>query len=127
MKELFNAQFFEVLMLICFGLSWPFNIMKSWRSRTARGKSVLFEVMILTGYGCGVAGKIIGDNISYVLLVYALDILMVSVDLILTLRNKVLDRIEDKKREKALAELTKAAQKSEEKKVSEEKKEEAKV
>ena len=127
MKELFNAQFFEVLMLICFGLSWPFNIMKSWRSRTARGKSVLFEVMILTGYGCGVAGKIIGDNISYVLLVYALDILMVSVDLILTLRNKVLDRIEDKKREKALAELTKAAQKSEENKVSEEKKEEAKV
>ena len=127
MKELFNAQFFEVLMLICFGLSWPFNIMKSWRSHTARGKSVLFEVMILTGYGCGVAGKIIGDNISYVLLVYALDILMVSVDLILTLRNKVLDRIEDKKREKALAELTKAAQKSEENKVSEEKKEEAKV
>ena len=127
MKELFNAQFFEVLMLICFGLSWPFNIMKSWRSRTARGKSVLFEVMILTGYGCGVAGKIIGDNISYVLLVYALDILMVSVDLILTLRNKVLDRIEDKKREKALAELTKAAQKSEENKVSEEKKEKAKV
>ena len=104
------AQLFEVLMLVCFGLSWPFNIMKSWKSRTARGKSVLFEVMILIGYGCGVAGKIIGDNISYVLVVYALDILMVTTDLILTLRNKVLDKVEDRKREKALAELTRTTE-----------------
>ena len=29
------AQVFEVLMLIMFGLSWPFNITKSLRSRTA--------------------------------------------------------------------------------------------
>ena len=120
MKELFNAQFFEVLMLICFGLSWPFNIAKSWKSRTAKGKSVLFELMIIIGYGCGVAGKIIGGNITYVVIVYALDILMVATDLILTLRNKVLDRIEDKKREKALAELTKAARKDEEPKETKE-------
>ena len=127
MKELLNAQFFEVLMLICFGLSWPFNIMKSWKSRTAKGKSLLFELLVLIGYCCGIAGKIIGGNITYVVIVYALDLLMVMVDLILTLRNKVLDRIEDKKREKALAELTKAAQKDEEPKETKETKEESKV
>ena len=30
------AQVFEMIMLICFGLSWPFNIAKSIRSRTAK-------------------------------------------------------------------------------------------
>ena len=37
------AQVFEVIMLVCFGLSWPFNIAKSLRSRTAKGKSLWFE------------------------------------------------------------------------------------
>ena len=31
------AQVFEMCMLILFGLSWPFNIAKSLRSRTAKG------------------------------------------------------------------------------------------
>jgi len=91
------AQVFEVLMLVCFGLSWPFNIIKSYRSRTARGKSVGFEVLILIGYLLGVTGKFIGGNITYVVVVYILDILMVATDLTLTLRNKFLDRKADRK------------------------------
>ena len=43
------AQVFEMIMLICFGLSWPFNITKSVRSRTAKGKSLWFEVCIIVG------------------------------------------------------------------------------
>ena len=39
------AQVFEMLMLILFGLSWPFNIAKSLRSRTAKGKSIYFEMV----------------------------------------------------------------------------------
>ena len=94
------AQIFEGLMLLCFGLSWPFNIIKSYRSRTARGKSVGFEVLILIGYLLGITGKFISGNVTYVVIVYVLDILMVSADLILTLRNKVLDRLADRKAEK---------------------------
>lgn len=94
------AQVFEVLMLICFGLSWPFNIVKSYRSRTARGKSLLFEVCIIVGYACGLAGKFIGGSVTYVVAVYILDILMVSTDLVLTIRNRILDRIEDGKKER---------------------------
>ena len=94
------AQVFEVLMLVCFGLSWPFNIMKSYRSRTARGKSVGFEVLILIGYLLGITGKFISENVTYVVVVYMLDILMVATDLTLTIRNKVLDRIADRKAEK---------------------------
>ena len=85
----------EAGMLICFGLSWPFNIAKSLRSRTAKGKSVAFEVLIITGYLCGLVGKFILGDLRYVVLFYIADILMVATDLILTLRNRRLDRERD--------------------------------
>ena len=92
------AQFFEVMMLVCFGLSWPFNIAKSLRSRTAKGKSMLFESLVIVGYLCGLAGKFISGNVTYVVAVYLLDIAMVMTDLLLTIRNAKLDQ----EREKAL-------------------------
>ena len=97
------AQLLEVLMLICFGLSWPFNIMKSWKSRTARGKSLLFECCVIVGYCCGLAGKIIGGNITYVVAVYILDIAMVATDLVLTIRNIFLDKAADRRAAKEAA------------------------
>ena len=45
----------EALTIFCFGLSWPISIRKSWVSRTAKGKSVLFEIILLVGYGIGAA------------------------------------------------------------------------
>ena len=89
------AQVFEMIMLICFGLSWPFNIAKSLRSRTAKGKSVAFELLIIAGYLCGLVGKLILGNLSYVVFFYIADILMVAADLVLTLRNRRLDRERD--------------------------------
>ena len=91
------AQLFEVLMIVCFGISWPFNIAKSWKARTAKGKSLVFEVCILVGYFCGIAGKFITGNITYVLIAYLLNVLMVGVDILLTLRNMALDSIAERK------------------------------
>ena len=82
-------------MLVCFGISWPFNIAKSIRSRTAKGKSVVFELLISAGYLCGLVGKFILGNLSYVVFFYIADILMVAADLVLTLRNRRLDRERD--------------------------------
>lgn len=82
-------------MLVCFGISWPFNIAKSLRSRTAKGKSVAFELLIIAGYLCGLIGKLILGNLSYVVFFYIADILMVAADLVLTLRNRRLDRERD--------------------------------
>ena len=48
----------EALTIFCFGLSWPISIRKSWISRTAKGKSLFFEVFLLIGYACGIAKKI---------------------------------------------------------------------
>lgn len=90
------VQLLEIAMLICFGLSWPFNITKSIRSRTAKGKSVYFEMMIIIGYLCGLGGKFISGNITYVVAFYILDILLVSTDLALTFRNRKLDKERDK-------------------------------
>lgn len=68
----------EAGMLVCFGISWPFNIAKSIRSRTAKGKSVVFELLIIAGYLCGLVGKFILGNLSYVVFFYIADILMVA-------------------------------------------------
>lgn len=91
------AQIFEVIMLCCFGASWPFNIVKSLRSRTARGKSLLFEVCVIVGYLSGLAGKLLSGNLSYVVAFYLMDILMVATDLTLTLRNRRLDAQAERK------------------------------
>lgn len=60
---------FEVGMLLCFGASWPFNIVKSYRSRTAGGKSIGFELLIMVGYLCGIAGKLITHNTYSIFLI----------------------------------------------------------
>ena len=91
------AQIFEVLMIVCFGLSWPFNIVKSWNAKTAKGKSLLFEVCILMGYCFGIAGKFIIGNVTYVLVAYVINVVMVSVDILLTLRNMALDKMAERK------------------------------
>ncbi|MBR3704668.1 MAG: hypothetical protein IKM11_04195 [Oscillospiraceae bacterium] len=83
-------------MLICFGLSWPFNIAKSLRSKTAKGKSMGFQVVVIVGYLMGLTGKFISGNVTYVAVVYVLDILMVSFDLAVTMRNHRLDKQREK-------------------------------
>lgn len=89
------AQVFEMIMLVCFGVSWPFNIAKSIRSRTAKGKSLIFGVCVIVGYLSGLIGKFISGNITYVVAFYLLDISMVAVDFALTCRNRVLDNKRD--------------------------------
>ena len=86
-------QFFEAAMIICFGLSWPFSVLKSWRSRTTKGKSLLFEVLVLVGYLCGISGKLITHNVTYVLIFYVINAVMVSTDLCLYFRNSKLDKL----------------------------------
>lgn len=85
------SEMFETLMLICFGLSWPMSVVKSYRSRTAQGKSIFFQIAIIIGYMCGIMSKLTASNINYVLALYLLNLLMVSVDLALYFRNKRLD------------------------------------
>ncbi len=93
------GEIFEAAMVICFGLSWPLSVYKSWKSRTAKGKSLMFEVFIWIGYICGTAGKIITHNITYVFIFYLINLCMVSADMCLYVRNCRLDRAAEQREE----------------------------
>ena len=82
---------FEIGMLLCFGAAWPLNIYKSLKSRTAAGRSILFQWAIMVGYICGIIHKILYSN-NIVLYLYILNLLMVSFDTVLYFRNKKLDQ-----------------------------------
>jgi hypothetical protein len=83
---------FETLMLVCFGLSWPINMMKAYKARTAKGTSLPFLLLIITGYIGGIAAKIISGNINYVLIVYLINLAIVLLNLVVYFRNVSLDR-----------------------------------
>lgn len=85
------GSMFEVAMLVCFGLSWPISIHKSITSRTTKGKSIAFEYFVWLGYACGVLGKLLAPQKSYVLIPYVLNLAMVSIDIALYSRNKKLE------------------------------------
>lgn len=74
---------FEIGMMVCFGLSWPFSIWKTWRTKRTEGKSRLFASAVFIGYVCGMLHKVI-YNLDPVIFLYALNALMVAVDLYLT-------------------------------------------
>jgi lipopolysaccharide export LptBFGC system permease protein LptF len=86
------AQLFEAVMVISFGISWPTSIIKSYTSRTAKGKSIVFLCFILIGYIFGVASKFLSGNLTYVVAFYILNLVMVSIDLCLYFRNRKLDQ-----------------------------------
>ena len=89
-------QLCEIGMLVAFGCSWPFNIMKSLKSRTAKGKSVIFEYIVVFGYVIGLLGKLISYQrtgvLAYSIWFYFADIAMVATDIVLYYRNAALDR-----------------------------------
>ena len=86
------SELFEVFMVLCFGASWPISIYKSIKSKTAKGKSLLFIFMIWIGYVFGILSKVLSGSINYVLFFYVLNITIVSIDIIVFFRNSKLDR-----------------------------------
>lgn len=87
-------ELMEIAMIVAFGCSWPMNVIKSYRARTAKGKSLPFLILILLGYICGITGKLIAPSFKwYVLFFYVLNFVMVSVDLAMYIRNCRLDKM----------------------------------
>ena len=83
----------ETTMLVCFGAAWPLSIIKSWRARTAKGKSIGFLIVILTGYVAGIAKVILTDGLGgFLLIPYAINFFMVFCDTCLYFRNYRLDK-----------------------------------
>ena len=105
------TDLFEALTIFCFGLSWPISIRKSLISRTAKGKSLFFEVFLLIGYAFGIARKTIqvtalgypladSGTLATVIFIlsfffYVLNFIEISIDVALYFRNKRLDELAD--------------------------------
>ncbi len=82
------AEIFETVMILCFGISWPLSIIRSIRSRSTKGKSLLFMCFIAFGYVAGIASKILSHTYNLAFYFYFPNIIMVSTDIFLYFRNK---------------------------------------
>ncbi len=93
------AEFLEVIMIVSFGASWPLNVIKSYKARTTKGKSLAFLCLIFFGYIAGTVSKLLNEAYMmsfaskwYVLFFYVLNLIMVGIDLCLYIRNCKLDK-----------------------------------
>ena len=93
------SEVLETAMIVSFGISWPVNVLKSYQSRTSKGKSLLFLFLIFFGYIAGIAAKLCNESYMakigqkwYILFFYVLNFLMVGLDLCMYYRNWRLDR-----------------------------------
>ena len=93
------AEILEIIMVVSFGASWPLNVIKSYKARSTKGKSLGFLLLIFFGYIAGIASKLVNEVYMaqigqkwYVLFFYVLNFIMVGTDLLLYIRNRRLDK-----------------------------------
>jgi hypothetical protein len=82
-------EILEIIMIVSFGASWPLNVMKSWKARSTRGKSLPFLLLIFFGYIAGIASKFASESYMasfstkwYVLVFYILNFLMIIITIL---------------------------------------------
>ncbi|UDQ98979.1 hypothetical protein AAEX28_02555 [Lentisphaerota bacterium WC36G] len=76
-----NFSYFEIIMLICFGFSWPFALMKTLRTKRVEGKSFLFMYLVAIGYVAGISHKFSNDK-DFVIFLYMINLILVCSDII---------------------------------------------
>ena len=89
MSEL--ASILETLMIVSFGISWPLSIIRSYRSRSTKGKSLFFMCFIFFGYICGIASKSVSQTYNLAFWFYFPNLIMVGTDICLYFRNKKIE------------------------------------
>ena len=97
----FATKILEAVMLICFGCSWPFNLIKSIKTKSTKGKSLLFLILIDMGYVAGIVSKIISPTFNWptdwwIFVLYCLNFTMVLGDLIMYFINRNREQKEGK-------------------------------
>lgn len=89
------SSILETIMLVCFGCSWPMNLVKNYKARSAKGMSLPFILLIITGYIAGISAKLVTGQINFVFVVYILNLLIVSLNLMVYFWNRHLDKLEE--------------------------------
>ncbi len=86
------SQLLEAVMLVCFGLSWPINLVKNIKIKSAKGMSLPFILLITFGYVAGISAKVVSGQFNYVLAVYILNILIVAMNIVVYFVNLRADK-----------------------------------
>jgi hypothetical protein len=81
----YSPKIFEILMLLCFGSSWPFAVAKTVRTKVVKGKSPIFLVLIFIGYLAGISFKLT-FHFDLIIWLYVLNGSMVFTEILLYLR-----------------------------------------
>ena len=96
------SEFLEVLMIVSFGASGPLNVLKSYKAKTTKGKSLAFLLLIFGGYIAGITSELVNEAYMaqfgqkwYVLFFYVLNFIMVGADLLMYVRNSKLDKMRE--------------------------------
>lgn len=100
------AHMLEATMLVCFGFSWPLNVIKAYKARTAKGTSLAFIILIITGYVAGISAKCLSGQFNYVLVVYFINLAIVLANVFVYIRNKALDAKAVVKKEEPMTNYT---------------------
>jgi len=87
-----NLSVFEAVMLLCFGFAWPLSIIRSIKSKSTKGKSIFFLIVIGLGYVSGIIHKLL-FSLDIVLVLYILNACMVSIDIVLYFINKKREKL----------------------------------
>lgn len=86
------SEILETLMLVCFGISWPMSLYKNIKAKTAKTMSLGFILMITAGYIAGISAKLCLGCYNYVLIIYFLNLFVVSMNIIVYFINRNYDR-----------------------------------
>ena len=94
------SELLEIAMIVSFGASWPLNAVKAYKARSAKGTSLVFLLLIFFGYVCGIASKFLSESYMasfsekwYVLVFYFINIITVTINLLIYIRNVRLDKM----------------------------------
>lgn len=81
------ATIFEAVMILCWGVSWPAAIRKTWKTRSVEGVSAIFLWLVFIGYVSGILFKVFEARtegfINPVIILYLFNFFMVAAELIL--------------------------------------------
>lgn len=97
------SEILEIIMVVCFGASWPLNLYKSIKARNTKGSSLHFYCLIAAGYVAGIFAKFLSASYMasfaekwYVLIFYFINLIMVGLNILVFFRNKRIEKAEQK-------------------------------
>ena len=91
---------FEMIIIICLGVSCPLSVRRAIVSRTAKGKSLAVDLLLFIACLAAVLRKLIeievfeaGGFVFYFgLLIYSICLVLIIIDIVLYCRNKKIDK-----------------------------------